>query len=207
MLSSSAFLPSQNQRRITQDILSDTIMAVLETLAGVEITISVNSEAAKEYQEEKPMANYDEFQNLNQRTITRFIEAIDNTEFAIKIVDQKPYQHTCPVLGFFAEVDGNHVATSLLTAAAWKEREKEDKAYSKIIKGPKCSVGNKTYIRPMKFTSNKTSRLQSYSSEMAMLTFLKPMKFPPQQGSQIRLHYTTMLVKSSFKFSSAHLSH
>lgn len=148
-------------------------MAVLESLPGVEITIIVNSKTAVEFQEEKQQRTFEKIANekkLNYCTVNSFIEAADNEEFAIKIVIKKPYKHTCPVLGLFTEVDGHRVATSLLTAGVWKEKEKENKCFSKLIRGPKHSIDNKIYAKPLRFAGIKISMLQILSSGIAVLT-------------------------------------
>lgn len=80
---------------------------------------------------------------------------MDNTEFTIRICVKKPYEFTCPGLGFLVYVDGNLIEYPLLTSDAWQNLDTD---WTNIIEGPTITTEGKATMKPMKFTSLKLSK-------------------------------------------------
>lgn len=81
-------------------------MAISDDLPGFEVTISVNGEALKEYT--------DSTLQEEERTVTRYIEAVSGREFSVSLKAKKGthFQGTC--LACSLSVDGHWIQTPLL---------------------------------------------------------------------------------------------
>ena len=99
-------------------------MAIPDFLPGISVTVCVDDVPLVEY----PDPN----QNLNlifavdaykaARTVTRYVEAVSNSEFTIDLAAQPPYVQDCANLGFRVCVDGALVGIFLCSKNLYKRK-------------------------------------------------------------------------------------
>ncbi|KFZ08013.1 hypothetical protein V502_09600 [Pseudogymnoascus sp. VKM F-4520 (FW-2644)] len=84
-------------------------MAVIDTLPGVDISISINGQSVKEYED----AGEEAGGPLGPKTVVKYIEAISDTEFAIKasvLPAFRVHRQSIYDLAFQVDVDGKWAA-------------------------------------------------------------------------------------------------
>jgi len=88
-------------------------------------------------------------------TVTKYVECITGREFTVEITAQTPYKLDCANLGFSVTVDGNWVASPLLSRP-----EYQDNRYWKAqVIGPVTAIaGRSSVIQKMKFAEVQTCK-------------------------------------------------
>ncbi|KAH0159986.1 hypothetical protein KCU67_g6903, partial [Aureobasidium melanogenum] len=88
-------------------------MAVLDGLPGVEVTVVVDGQDLHEYQD----ADMED----DEDTVTKYIEAVDNANFAIKIKVSEDVEFKGDCLSFDISVDGVHIDRPLVSGPISQE--------------------------------------------------------------------------------------
>lgn len=115
-------------------------MAVLDGLPGVEVTIVVDGADLHEYQDTDTVDD--------RNPVTKYIEAVDNTNFAIKIKVTKDATFEGDALVFYTKVDGTCIFNPVIQPI-----HVQAGAHTKIVEG--VEVGHHR-IRKLKFNALET---------------------------------------------------
>src|ERR1700759_106583 len=90
-------------------------MAVLDSLEGIEVTVCVDGQALRDYNDDEIEAKSGPFSaHQASKTVSKYIEATTGKEFSIKIVVRDLAKIDCPALNFQVNVDGMRVSCPLL---------------------------------------------------------------------------------------------
>jgi hypothetical protein len=90
-------------------------MAVLDGLEGIEVSVCVHGQALHEYEDNDLEAEPGDVGAYQaSKTVSKYLEAVTDKEFSIKIVVKDPYEMDCPTLGFQVKVDGMVVSHPIL---------------------------------------------------------------------------------------------
>jgi hypothetical protein len=99
-------------------------MAVLDALPGLNVSIHVDGEPLPEYEdeteEETPDGDITEYQASG--TVCKYVEAMSDKEFCIKITLNSPYKMDCPTLMFRISIDGIHASAPIIKKAAFPHK-------------------------------------------------------------------------------------
>ncbi|CAD0109022.1 unnamed protein product, partial [Aureobasidium uvarum] len=115
-------------------------MAILNGLPGIEITVVVDGKDLHEYQDSDMDDEAD--------TVTRYVEAVDGANFAIKIKATGDNRFKGDYLSFMVEVDGSWIDEPLISAAHVREGRS-----TRIVDGVYVRSG---YSRTLKFSTLTT---------------------------------------------------
>jgi hypothetical protein len=81
-------------------------MAVLNGLEGIEVTVCVDGQALREYNDDEVEAQPGVVgAHQASKTVSKWIEADTGKDFVIKMGVKSPYQMDCPTLSFKVQVD------------------------------------------------------------------------------------------------------
>lgn len=130
-------------------------MAVLDGLPGVEITVVVDGKDLHEYQD----ADMED----DEDTVTKYIEAVDNANFAIKIKVAKGATFKGNRLSFKVLVDGARISRPLMGPL---RRQKPTHVH--MVRG--IQVGPR-HIRKLKFDALETGKSSHAFGTEQNLTF------------------------------------
>ncbi|KAI0535622.1 hypothetical protein GGR58DRAFT_529297 [Xylaria digitata] len=91
-------------------------MAILTNLPGVQVTVQIASEDAKEYdagEEEQPPAEHPACP-----IVTKYIESIDDAQFVIKVTASSDYEwgYQNHALRATVNIDGNHISSKTISS-------------------------------------------------------------------------------------------
>lgn len=131
-------------------------MAVLDSLKGLQVTINVCKNAVKEYKLPKDGAtNSSDSAEVKEakKTVIKYIEAVDDKEFAIRLCAPSTFEMPCPLLSFKTTVDGTWIQEPLLF-----ENHLKPFGFNTLIEGTQNQFGTDTLVRPMKFKRIKISK-------------------------------------------------
>jgi hypothetical protein len=97
-------------------------MAIPDFLPGVSVTVRVGNVPLAEYPDPNPNLDliFAVDAHTATKTVTHYIEAVSDSEFAIDLVVQPPYVHSCANLGFSVYVDGVLVGVFLCSGRRYK---------------------------------------------------------------------------------------
>ncbi|KAG9683845.1 hypothetical protein KCU95_g18025, partial [Aureobasidium melanogenum] len=115
-------------------------MAVLDGLPGVEITVVVDGEDLHEYQDADTEDDED--------TVTKYIEAVDNANFAVKIKVTKDAKFKGNRLAFEVLVDGTRISRPLIGP-----RRRQVSTHVQMVRG--IQVGDR-HVRKLRFDALET---------------------------------------------------
>ncbi|THW64471.1 hypothetical protein D6D19_09493 [Aureobasidium pullulans] len=115
-------------------------MAILDSLPGVEITVVVDGEDLHEYQ--------DTDMEDEEDTITKYVEAVTDATFAIKIKGSKRVTYKGDCLSFHVSVDGSSIEWPMIFSEATKVED-----HIRIVEGVYVRDG---YLRKPKFNALET---------------------------------------------------
>jgi hypothetical protein len=133
-------------------------MAILESLPGIRVQIAIDRVPQREYEEPDP----DELYQMRParrkypaaKSVTRYIEAINDANFAIQITVRRPYVLDSPSLSFLVLVDGEKVGYPLLPMSDFKENNFH---WVRVMKGFETG-GSNNKVMPFVFSEIKTSK-------------------------------------------------
>ena len=138
-------------------------MAVFDGLPGVEVTVLQGTHAMAEYDAEavdvSPLATMAESHQHNCTT-TKYIESVDDAEFAINFTVGEAYNLDCPFLSFKTEVDGTWIGSPAMNSKTLKVR----KQWSRILSGPESKTVGHVLIKQMRFAKLDISKFGSNRS-------------------------------------------
>lgn len=131
-------------------------MAVLDILPGVEVAVTVNGLPLKEY------TDHDQEEPTN--TVTRYIEAVSGTEFAInfKAAQSTVFKGDCLTAKVF--MDGHKVSSTLLKQSRCCKRGASGRIDYTRISADKC--------RKFKFSSLETSEFIRHPGPTARMSLI-----------------------------------
>ncbi|KAG9587462.1 hypothetical protein KCU77_g9196, partial [Aureobasidium melanogenum] len=115
-------------------------MAVLDGLPGVEVAVVADGEDLHEYQD----ADMED----DEDTVTKYIEAVDNTNFAIKIKVTKDAKFKGRALSFRMSVDGSSVRNALVRSTLVRAR-----THVRVVEGAQVKAQR---MRKLKFNALET---------------------------------------------------
>ncbi|KAG9525875.1 hypothetical protein KCU93_g5713, partial [Aureobasidium melanogenum] len=115
-------------------------MAVLDGLPGVEVTVVVDGKDLHEYQD----ADMED----DEGTITKYIEAVDNANFAIKIKVSKDVEFKGDFLSFGISLDGSSVRNPVVNSSQVRAC-----THVRIVEGVQVGVQR---MRKLKFNALET---------------------------------------------------
>lgn len=115
-------------------------MAVLDSLPGVEVTVVVDGEDLHEYQD----ADMED----NEDTVTKYIEAVDGANFAIKIKATNNTVFKGHFLNFRTSLDGSSVCNPLIRRVGRRAR-----THVRIVEGAQVRAQR---MRKLKFDALET---------------------------------------------------
>ncbi|THY04794.1 hypothetical protein D6D02_07885 [Aureobasidium pullulans] len=135
----------------TSLLLSSIIMAILDSLPGVEITVVVDGEDLHEYQ--------DTDMEDEENTVTKYVEAITDANFAIKIKGSQELEYKGDCLSLDVLVDGLRIQRPLIGREATRNG-----GYTRLVEGLKVNAG---YMRRLRFNTLETGTWTHTSQQRA----------------------------------------
>jgi hypothetical protein len=140
-------------------------MAVLDTLPGVTVSINVDGQPLPEYKDDTEEETLDgpvaEYQTA--RTVCKYVEAISDKEFCIKMTLDAPFRMDCPSLEFACSIDGHRTHAPLIRKAAHSLRMRGDIVISPIerlhdgVRVEAPGRKDREFIKNFKFAKIETS--------------------------------------------------
>ncbi|KAL3425106.1 hypothetical protein PVAG01_04387 [Phlyctema vagabunda] len=133
-------------------------MAIHKDVKGYEVTVCVDGEPLKEYEHtlEQGSPSADRVaQHKAEKTMTRYVEAVDGKAFTIKIGIKRRTTIRCEALVFRVFVDGKKIR------GKYSSRHSAKIGEGFTIKGPKSRVDGVNTIRSMKFSKIETTESNS----------------------------------------------
>ncbi|KAE9368744.1 hypothetical protein N431DRAFT_494139 [Stipitochalara longipes BDJ] len=136
-------------------------MAVLEGLEGIEVTVCVDNQALREYDDdevEKQSGAIGEYQA--SKTVSKYIEAVTGKEFTISLAVRAPYKMDCPTLVFQINLDGSKVARPMLRKSQYQYRL----GWERVTSGVKHQLdgaSKRCSIRHFRFAEIQTTEDQA----------------------------------------------
>ncbi|THY50640.1 hypothetical protein D6C97_06964 [Aureobasidium pullulans] len=115
-------------------------MAILDSLPGVEITVVVDGEDLHEYQ--------DTDMEDEENTVTKYVEAVTDANFAIKIKGSQELEYKGDCLSLDVLVDGLRIERPLIG----RERTRKG-SYTRLVEGLNVRAG---YMRKLRFNTLET---------------------------------------------------
>ncbi|TIA62545.1 hypothetical protein D6C77_02681 [Aureobasidium pullulans] len=126
-------------------------MAILDSLPGVEITVVVDGEDLHEYQ--------DTDMEDEENTVTKYVEAVTDANFAIKIKGSQELQYKGDCLSLDVLVDGLRIQRPLIGREATRNG-----GYTRLVEGLKVNAG---YMRRLRFNTLETGTWTHTSQQRA----------------------------------------
>ena len=127
-------------------------MAILDSLPGVEITVVVDGEDLHEYQ--------DTDMEDEENTVTKYVEAVTDANFAIKFKGSRELEYKGEYLSLEVLVDGLCIDTPLIG----RERTRKG-SYTYLVEGIDVRAG---YMRKLRFNTLETGMWTHTSQERAI---------------------------------------
>ncbi|THX82003.1 hypothetical protein D6D04_03752 [Aureobasidium pullulans] len=115
-------------------------MAILDSLPGIEITVVVDGEDLHEYQ--------DTDMEDEENTVTKYVEAVTDANFAIKIKGSRELEYKGEYLSLKVLVDGLCIEKPLIG----RERTRKG-SYTRLVEGLNVRAG---YMRKLRFNTLET---------------------------------------------------
>ncbi|KAK8908478.1 hypothetical protein QC760_002854 [Botrytis cinerea] len=162
------------------------MMAVLENVRGVKVTVCTDDQVLQEYDDDEPedvpaveVGGYDRA----SKTVSKYIEATTGKAFYIKLEITKAYKLDSPIVSFHVFVDGIKVVS--------KHGGKKDIPLTMEVKGVKNELDNRqAFMMPFKFgeiiTSTDDSKLASSKEDATRLSAVGEIMVKVYRKSQER---------------------
>ena len=127
-------------------------MAVLESLPGIEVSITIDGVALHEYRDPDDNQNSAASEHRASKTVSQYVEVSTGKEFCIQLSVGNPYKFDCSSLAFELCVDSKSVVSQCLTKRRYLKLHSH---WTLSIRGIESS-GN--IFKPFKFAEIKTSK-------------------------------------------------
>ncbi|KAI0013893.1 hypothetical protein F4779DRAFT_561793 [Xylariaceae sp. FL0662B] len=175
-------------------------MAVLEDVPGVKITVQVNSQDVKEYDDPDALELGQVASESGCPTSCKYIESIDDAEFGIKITATSDYEwgYKDHSLTVYLRVDGNYIGGRII-----KEQDVlRPGDFTSLIQSYErhCERSNRWYSHKLKFSAINTvdsTRKERVVKDMKVARYLGLIEvqvrreitggsIPPTQGADLQ---------------------
>ncbi|KAL3425107.1 hypothetical protein PVAG01_04388 [Phlyctema vagabunda] len=128
-------------------------MAIFDFVPGIEVTVCVDGQPLPEFDDDDDSAKLAQAhspQSLEEycakRTVSRYVQSIDDKDFTVRCEIRPPYQMDCPGLAIFLEVDHRHIDGRWIM---------KNGANSVEMKGLTTGARGTEVFQPIKFTKIK----------------------------------------------------
>ncbi|PQE06594.1 hypothetical protein CJF31_00009722 [Rutstroemia sp. NJR-2017a BVV2] len=181
-----------------RELLEAKAMAILDLLPDIEITVDVDKQPLKEYNDDDLQVVPGEVGEYQaSRTVSKYIEAVSGKDYCINMKVGSGYQRDCPTLSFELDIDGKRIRS-------WCLRECQKLPWSNRVRGVKTMVDSNVCLKCFQFSELETCEstvliecLIEAHEDLELSSIEETEKFEKMSEIIVRIYRKTAAIKSS----------